>query len=110
MSLLGQSPAKGHAVADHPRRRPAHALAPRLPALRPEDVLIQRDARGQKVLLGKGAFGEARRPRGWEHAASAPWETCSLLHLSITSNGFAAVIHDVLSVIIGDAREMCVAC
>ena len=52
-----------NATADDTRRRPAAvASAPRLPALRPEDVLIQRDARGQKVLLGKGAFGKVRRP------------------------------------------------
>ena len=50
-------------AGDAGRRPAADASAPQLPALRPEDVLIQRDARGQKVLLGKGAFGEARRPR-----------------------------------------------
>ena len=40
----------------------ADASAPRLPALRPEDVLIQRDAWGKKVVLGEGDFGVVRRP------------------------------------------------
>ena len=71
MSLLCYNKPR-NTTADDTRRRPAAvASAPRLPALQPEDVLIQRDARGQKVLLGKGAFGEVRPPSEWEHAAFA---------------------------------------
>ena len=52
------------------RRTTANASAPRLPTLRPEDVLIQRDAHGQKVLLGKGGFGKVmRRQLDGVHAA-----------------------------------------
>ncbi len=71
-AVLTQPP---NATVDDTRRRPAAvASAPRLPALRPEDVLIQRDVRGQKVLLGKGAFGEVRPLRlNGGHAAFATW-------------------------------------
>ena len=63
MSLLCYYRPQNATLGDVRRRPAAVASAPRLPALRPEDVLIQRDERGQKVLLGKGAFGEVRPPR-----------------------------------------------
>jgi len=53
-----------NATADDTRRRPAAvASAPRLPALRPEDVLFQRDMRGNKIILGAGCRAEVRRRR-----------------------------------------------
>ena len=46
-----------NATAGDAWRRPA-TDAPRLPPLRAEDVLIQRDASGQRVLLGAGSRAE----------------------------------------------------
>ena len=70
VSLLGNHQHRNVTAGGAWGQPAADGLAQRLPALRPEDVLIQRDARGQKVLLGKGAFGKVGRPHlTGEHAA-----------------------------------------
>ena len=62
MFLLGTYQHRSAIIDSTGRMLTTNASALRLPALRPEDVLIQHDAHGQKVLLGEGFDGVVRRP------------------------------------------------
>lgn len=94
MFLLGNYQHRIATTDNTGRMLTTYASALRLPVLRPEDVLIQHDAHGQKVLLGEGSDGVVRRPcLDVRHAAFCTLGDMHPLVSCFCSKPFTSVFH-----------------